>query len=201
MTNIPKVDIPEGQSGDWSVEKFKVTKEEAERFNVRETIQALQGREAAYIEPGKYTRLRHHGSVVMSDTPSELRKLQTFVYEVRGQVLITGLGLGVALNAALLKPQVKHVTVIELAQEVIELVGEHYKDKFGDKLCVIQANALQWRAPKGERYDVVWHDIWDAICTDNLPQMTKLRMKYGRRSGWQGCWAESTCKRSKRKGY
>jgi hypothetical protein len=34
---------------------------------------------------------------------------------------------------------------------------------------------------KGKRYDMVWHDIWDDICSDNLEGMAKLHRKYGDR--------------------
>lgn len=191
IMQIPKVDIPEGQCRDWRVEKFEVTEEDAKRFNLRQSIQALQGRSTGFIQSGNYTRLMHHSSVIMSDTPWEVGDLKPFLWEVHGQVLINGLGLGVALNAVLLKLGVGHVTVIEIAPEVIELVGLHYEKRFGsDKLSIIEADAFLWKPPKGQRYDVCWHDVWDAVCTDNLSEMTKLKRRYGRRCGWQRCWAE-----------
>lgn len=30
--------------------------------------------------------------------------------------------------------------------------------------------------------------IWPEIVTTNLPEMTRLHRKYGRRVGWQGSW-------------
>jgi hypothetical protein len=42
----------------------------------------------------------------------------------------------------------------------------------------------------GTFYGAVWHDIWDNLSVDNLPQMTALKRKYGRRARWQGCWSE-----------
>lgn len=188
---IPKVDVPEGQYGDWRVEKFEVTEEDTKRFNLRQSIHALEGRPAGFIRSGDYTRLMNNSSVVMSDTPWEVGDLNSFVWAACGQVLINGLGLGVALNAALLKPEVGHVTVLEIAPEVVGLVGAHYEKKFGsDRLSIIEADAFVWKPPKGQRYDVCWHDVWGALCTDNLSEMTKLKRKYRRRSDWQGCWAE-----------
>jgi hypothetical protein len=59
-----------------------------------------------------------------------------------------------------------------------------------------EAKATQLRAMmKGERYGMVWHDIWDSFCGDNLPEMTRLKRKYGRRADWQGCWGEWQCRR------
>lgn len=35
--------------------------------------------------------------------------------------------------------------------------------------------------------DAVWHDVWDELCTDNLPQMHRLH----RRSDWRGSRSRS----------
>ena len=47
-----------------------------------------------YIPPGRYTRLMLHGSVMMSDTPSERISNRFFVMNAHGRILIAGLGLG-----------------------------------------------------------------------------------------------------------
>ena len=107
----------------------------------------------------------------------------------KGNVLVNGLGLGIYAQAVLEKPDVQKATVIEIAPEVIELVGTHLLDKYGDRLEIIQADALEWRPPPRTRYDVVWHDIWDDICRDNLAAMKTLHRRYGRRCDWQGSWS------------
>jgi len=79
--------------------------------------------------------------------------------------------------------------VIELSEDVIKLVEPHLKERWGERLTVIHANALIWQPPKGAKYDMVWHDIWPTICTDNKETMTTLHRRYGRRAKWQGSWA------------
>ena len=64
-----------------------------------------------------------------------------------------------------------------------------------------QADALEYKPPRGEQYDVVWHDIWPNICTDNLPEMHKLHRKYGRRCNWQGSWCRAEHEYYRERGY
>jgi len=178
--------IPEGQVGDWRVEKFEVTDKDAELERMRTMFS--WGSLGRGVPEGNYTRLKRNGTLVMSDTPDEVSDALPFLYAATGHVLINGLGLGTTVDLALLKPEVEHVTVIEIAPDVIELVGKHLLEKHGGHLDIIQADALTWKAPKGKRYGAVWHDIWDDICEDNLPDMHRLHRKYGRRCDWQGSW-------------
>jgi len=85
------------------------------------------------------------------------------------------------------------VTVVEKSKDVISLVAKHY---LGDhRVTIVNADAYLYKPPKGVKYDAVWHDIWDNICGDNLPEMTRLHRKYGKRADWQGSWCRSLCRR------
>lgn len=183
---IPNVDIPDGKSGDWFVEKFEVNEKELWLFNLRCDIHGSSNRR---MEPGTYTRLVRGGAVVMSDTPAEKRDHLEPVLEATGHVLVNGLGLGMVATACLLKDEVDKVTAVEISPDVIKLVAPTLQDRFGDRLEVVQADALKWKAPRGQRFNVVWHDIWSTICGDNLPAMSTLHRKYGRRCDWQGSWS------------
>jgi len=187
-----KVDVPEGISGNWKVERFEVTEEDEKFQRLRALFSA--GR---YVPAGHYTRLTHNNHVVMSDTPDEISDVMSAVWNAKGNVLINGLGLGIVTNAILQKPEVEHVTVIEISLDVIALVAEHYKTRFGNRLEVILADAFEWKPPKGKWYNAVWHDIWNDICSDNLAEMHKLHRKYGRRADWQGSWCRHLCERYK----
>lgn len=189
------VDLPEGESGNWKVERFTVSEEDAKFENMRS---AFSGH-GTHIQAGDYTRLTRNGAVVMSDTPDEKRDHIAPVNEAqrRGRenaggvtCLVNGLGLGMVTVALLSLPNVAHVTVIEIAPEVIELVGTHLSRKHGSRLEIIEADAYTWKPPKGERWSVAWHDLWDSKCGDNLDDMAKLHRKYGRRVDWQGSWGK-----------
>ena len=85
------------------------------------------------------------------------------------------------------------VTVVEVDRDVIALVAPTYA---GDRrLAIVNADAFTYQPPQGQRYAMVWHDIWDGIRTANLEQMVTLRRKFDQIADWQGCWAEDLCVR------
>jgi hypothetical protein len=183
------VQISEGTLGKWSVMRFSVSEDQAKFTALRA---AMKGR--VYVPPGTYTRLECKGrGTVMSDTPDEMRDHGYAVHAAHGHVLLNGLGIGMVLTNILKKKYVTAVTVVEIDADVIALVGPNYTDP---RVTIIHESAFEYAPPKGTRYGAVWHDIWDTICGDNIPQMTKLKRKYGRRADWQGCWCEHDCKRS-----
>lgn len=183
-------DLPEGESGHCKVEKFTVSEDDAKFGALRASITG-RGR---YVPAGTYTRLMVGNTLMMSDTPDELRDHFEPVYQARGVCLVTGLGLGCVVKGMLEKRNedgshaVEKVIVVEIEEDVIKLVGEPLQEKYGDRLELRHADALKYKAPRGERYDVVWHDIWPDICEDNLDTMATLHRKYGRRCDWQSSW-------------
>lgn len=134
----------------------------------------------------------------MSDTPAEMRDHLVAVHRARGSVLINGLGLGMYLQAVLAKPEVADVTVVEIAPEVIRLVGPTYASD--PRLTIVCADAFAYEPPKGKRYQCVWHDIWPDINVDDLAQHARLLRKYGRRADWQGAWLHELLQAEKRHG-
>jgi Spermidine synthase len=186
-TGIPLVTVPEGNAGPWRVERFTV-----EANSPGMLYLSLKGRG---IAPGTYTRLLHdRRGVVMSDTPAEMRDHQQFVWKAKGHCLINGLGIGMCVAAILQKPEVEKITVVEIDAHIVSLVGPHYASD--PRVEIVNADAFEYRPPKGVRYGAVWHDIWDSICADNLPEMHRLHRKYGRRADWQGSWCRYECERS-----
>ena len=186
-----KVDIPEGKSGIWRVERFTVTPQDENLERIRAI--ASSSSRGRFTLAGTYTRLMRGNELVMSDTPDEIRDHRGAIYEAKGNVLINGLGLGMMARAVLLKPEVDQVTVIEIDPDVIKLVGKYLISQFPMRLEIIKGDAFQYMPPKGIRYDMVWHDIFDNITADNLPLMSKLHRKYGKRTEWQGSWAKELC--------
>jgi len=186
-----KVNIPEGQSGDWEVSKFEITESDAKMWNLRQAINLH--RPQRMIKSGFYTMITRNGKTIMSDTPSEIEDHLEAINKAKGKVLINGLGIGMVLKACLENPKVEHVTVVEISKDVIKLVGGEYKRQFGDKLTIINESAFDYIPPEGVMYDIVWHDIWDDICEDNLDDMGLLDDKYCNICEWQGFWAEEQC--------
>lgn len=197
MSNLlQKTKVPEGKAGDWYVERFDITKEQADTDALRNLFSFTYSRK---VEPGTYTRLVCKGrGVVMSDTPAELNDHWEPVYKANGHCLINGLGLGIVIEACLRKEEVEHVHVVEESEEVIRLVGPYLLEKWGaDRLTIHNADAFTFKPDTNLRFGMVWHDIWDTICADNLPEMHRLHRRYGRKADWQGSWCRSLCERNR----
>ena len=198
MLDEYKVNVPPGISGDWRIEHFNVSEKQSDVEKMRYLFDN-ERREG--VPPGNYTSLKCNGFIIMSDTPDEIRDHLTAIKFATGKVLINGLGLGMILQACLEKESVTHVTVIENSIDVLNLVSEHYKDKYGDRVTFIHSDAFTYKAPANTHYDMVWHDIWNDISSENLPDMHRLHKKYDRCADYQGSWCRQECENIKKREY
>jgi hypothetical protein len=193
-----QADMPEGQVGEWRVERYTVTPDEAQHDRM---MAMIKGRQRC-VPAGTYTRLVRGGTLVMSDTPDEARDHREAVRRATGECLVFGLGLGLVVEAMLQRREVWGVTVVERASEVIALVAPTLQARWGTRLVVIEGDALTYRmareAGRGPHFGVVWADIWDAICVENLPSMAALRRYWCPRAGWMDCWCRGECQRLQR---
>lgn len=193
-----KVDVPLGRSGDWSVERFDVSKQEAEIHELTCMFGSGGMSAGRHVLPGTYTRLVCRSSIIMSDTPAEIRDHLRFIGTSHGRVLITGLGLGMVAQACLRRREVKTVTVIEKEQDVIDLVAPHYLARH-DNLEIWHGDALTMKIKPNTKWDVAWHDIWPTICGNNLKTMKRLHRRFGGRViAHQSSWKRSTCEKLNR---
>lgn len=179
-----KVDVPEGQEGLWRVTKLVVSKDDSEAERMRALYNA--GSFGRYTPPGEYTGLYWSGSLIMSDTPDEIRDHRSFIHSASGTVLIAGLGLGMVTRAVLGKPEVTHVTVVEKAPEVVKLVAPIFAES--SRVTIICASIFDWKPAKGQRFDWAWFDIWNDLCTDNLDEMATLNRRFARVATNKGHW-------------
>jgi 16S rRNA A1518/A1519 N6-dimethyltransferase RsmA/KsgA/DIM1 with predicted DNA glycosylase/AP lyase activity len=101
-------------------------------------------------------------------------------------------------NAMALKPEVNKVTVIEINADVIALVAP----SLHPKVEVIHADALTWEPPKGKKWEVIWHDIWPGITTDDLETRRLLSNRFARRwTIYHGAWAKDEIRRIQKGRY
>lgn len=173
------VTVPPGEVGIWRVEKFTVS-------DTHSKLEWVASHDGRYTPPGTYTKLMMGGTLVMSDTPDEMRDHSYFIHVAHGRVLLNGLGLGMVLKKLLEKPEIEHVDIVEVSEEVIALVGPTYQDD--PRVHVHHGDALTFKFPTGSKWNYVWNDIWDDLCLDNLPEMDRLHRRYGRRAEWIGSW-------------
>ena len=182
-------ECPEGESGDVTIEQFDFSEEQAKWAELHNMIHGRIGVALA----GRYTRLSIDGTLMMTDTPDEIRDhmgviARTARVETRS-VLVAGLGLGVVVRGILMNRQVEKVVVLEESGDVIELVASRWlTGLFPGRIKVIECDALSYRPGRGERYDVAWFDIWPTICGDHWPEMVALHRRWARRVDWYGSW-------------
>jgi len=171
--------VPVGGRGTWLIDRFDIGRPRSDRH----------GR---VVPAGRYTSLRQislepagdgtgeNGDGVawttwMSDVPGEIEAALPFVRIARGDVLVTGLGLGTILRALAAKPEVHLVTVVERDPHVRELVWPTYAAD--PKLQLVPGDALT--VDLGETFDCAWHDIWPSIhAGENIPQMFELERRF-----------------------
>ena len=172
---MEKVSLPECSKGKWRIEHFTVDRTDFHSL--------VRGRGIPIGET--FTRVMRGSTLVMSDTPAEMRDHSYAVARAKGSCLLNGLGIGMVLKNIIAKPEVTDVTVIEISQDLIDIVSPHYDDR---RVTFVCSDAFTYKVPKGKRFQMVWHDIWDYICADNLAEMTRLHRKYAKRTDWQGSW-------------
>ena len=189
--------VPEGTAGRHSVQRFTISKDGAAMFNLGLMINGIGHRR---VVTGEFTRLVREGThfPIMSDTLAELTDHIPPVQNATGHCLIAGLGLGMVAEACLRKPQVTSVTVVEIEPDVIELTGPYLLEKY-ENLAIIEADIFEWLPEKGERFGMVWFDIWDDMNADNLPQMAKLSRRFTRFADWYGHWGRDEIRRDQRR--
>lgn len=180
--------------GEVSVSHIELTQSDVMLSNL---LAIMDGVDFMVARPGKYARLHIRGELVMSDTQMEQRTNREFVCAANGAVLIGGLGIGLVLPPILAKPQVHSVLVVEKEPDVINLISESFRNK---KLTVVLGDVHTYEPQ--QKFDTIWLDIWPNICTDNLPEMVKLKRRYLKwlnGSGWIGCWSEHELRKLKRR--
>jgi hypothetical protein len=192
-----QVRLPTAQNGRWSIEHFSVGPEGhvtdhgiewprghyTRLVRYSDEVPEVDETMGIYVRPG--------GNMVMSDTPDEIEDHRPAMEEIRkrgGRVLIHGLGLGMITRFALEQPNVEHVDVVELDQEVIDLVSPHYRDQ---RLTIHQGDARTYPWPPDARWTVVWHDIWGDFKTENLKEMEAFHQRFEDRCEWQGSWSRN----------
>jgi hypothetical protein len=151
------------------------------------------------IPPGKYTRLKINGSVMMSDTPMEHRTNRPFIWSCFGDVLVGGLGIGMVLMEIQDKEDVNSVTVVEKSPDVIEIVGEQLP--LNHKVTILQGDVFDFKPT--QKFDVIYMDIWDSINSDVYHEEMKpliaryrryLKPKNENPNRHVSCWAQPNAK-------
>jgi hypothetical protein len=174
-------------------------------FAIENLTAAVKGRPDRVCPPGTYARLMvkvdGKWQVMMTDAPYELHSSRPLMDHAHGNVLIAGLGIGASLIPVLRKKEVKDVIVVEKSQDVMDLVLPHIRSVLtrgqNEKFRVFNDDAFEWKHhPQGPLFDVIWLDIWHSVASSNLPEITKLKRRFGKWLNrknprhWMGAWEE-----------
>lgn len=177
-----------------------VSKEEASFENLRHT---MHGNSYLKVTPGKYTLLMIDRNIVMSDTDMERESNLKIIEKANGKVLIGGLGIGMVLHNIVSKPEVTSVDVVEINKNLLELVSPFFKH---EKVNIIEGDIFNFNC-NGTKYDTIYFDVWNDICTDNLDEIKKLHNKFKHKLNRQNpncfmnSWMKEQLQFNKRRGW
>ena len=193
--------IPDKKVGDYEVSSFYVSDvdESITRLRAALNIKDRPFEADRYVEEGTYKKLTYKNQILMTDTRTEILEHEILLRQ-EGKVLLHGLGLGVALMMLLSRPKVTHVTVVEIAAPVINMVVPIFRDLYESRrFTVIHGDAFSWKPRRSDHWDFVWHDIWNTISVDNFTEMEKLRKRFLKYSHRQGAWSRQYVQYLRRK--
>lgn len=207
--NIPMMAtlLKPAKCGEAELKLYEVTKEEALVSKLRAAFNP--GRPDGSTLPGKYALLKVRGSTMMSDTQMERRTNHEVIRRAHCNVLIGGLGIGMILLPILRKPEVNHVTVVEISGDVISVVYHQLLPHLNgerSKLLVLNEDIFKYR-PTGLTFNTIYFDIWPTMCADSLEEIGRLKRKYRKylntqdSDAWMGAWIERDLRRMKRSGF
>jgi len=119
----------------------------------------------------------------MTDLPHEWDQHEAAArraIELGGDILVTGLGLGMFCGMIAGEPSIKSITVIEKSHDVIQLVGPHVHEK----VTIICADAMEFSPVR--KFSFAWHDIWPHPPTNE--QQSEIMNHYKSVCSEQRCW-------------
>ena len=142
------------------------------------------------IKKAGFTRLHYNNQDIMSDDTFEYSEHEKFWEIAKGDVLITGLGIGFSHTNLINNPKITSVTIVEKYQEVIDLTWDDcVKD---ERFKLIHADADTWEIEG--HWDCIWIDHWVGTMSpypkeDFVKIMTE---KYSPHCDWLGFWLQET---------
>ena len=135
-----------------------------------------------FKESFSFITLNHKGVTWMNITPNEIETMQKAVDNVKGDVLVFGLGLGYFPFMASLKSEVRDITIIENDKTVIKLFEKYLLPYFPhkEKITILYGDANDY-LNKSFKADYAFIDLWhspeDGI--DFFLKFKSVEKKYG----------------------
>jgi spermidine synthase len=138
------------------------------------------------------------GKAMMSNYETETITNQKFLDNVKGDVLIFGLGLGLIVFPILLDDNVKSIDIVEIDNGLINYVGDIIKkeDKF-NKVNIIEGDLREYHNIISKSYDTIYFDIWEFVGEQELMEIKELHQTYLpflNKNGWIDSWRSEKMK-------
>ena len=149
---------------------------------------------AYFDEPFKYLELRQNDVTWMSVTPHEIETMKESLKEVKGNVLVLGLGIGYYPYIASLKNEVKNIDIIELDRKIINIFKNNLLNQFEhqEKIHLINEEATKYLKENNlSKYDYIFVDLWHTP-EDGLPLYLKISKILNSFKGQVSYWIEES---------
>lgn len=105
---------------------------------------------------------------LLSSNTSTEKLFYKCLEDLKGDVLVFGLGVGTSILPLLENTDIKSITVVEKQQEIIDLVSEIIKSQdISNKLEIIQADAYNFYETHSTKYNYVFIDIFSDLKSFN----------------------------------
>jgi len=135
---------------------------------VRNTLETFQGSkrgevcftDTVYVPV--LIRVQRSPKVVMSATPMEIMSMRYGIKRSTGNTIVGGMGIGWLAKNVLRRKKVKHVTVVDIDEGVLNYWGKYLRDEFGDKVTLVHADIYDYLNEKQPEFDRLLMDIWDS---------------------------------------
>lgn len=163
------LNIPEGRQGIFAVEhEIAPVGRKMMLNNLRTSMFGQKGPSSVEFDhPTHWHHLTEDGTRWMSDWPIEQRQHDECLKDMKGSVLVGGLGLGYAATVLVNNPRVKQIVVVEISPEVVSLVLPHTVGcEVGGKVNVVTADLFDFLKDNNSReakrmiFNHAFYDIW-----------------------------------------
>lgn len=187
--------LPPGEKGKFKIEvDFKPAGKELTVVSMRNALfMGLRPTMMTLTAPlGVHTLSENGRATWMTSLPQEIEQHHRQLANVRGTVLVGGLGLGVAVALLEKNPRVKNIVVVEKSSDVIELIKPYVPQR---KTTFVHGDLYDYLKENEQRtqpFDCAFYDIWcptgERVLTEHVLPLRLL--SEGVVNGPIECWNE-----------
>lgn len=123
------------------------------------------------VKSGEVEYLLHGDKCIMDNGVIHTSIIQNHASKMYGTILVTGLGMGIILEAATQNPNIENIVCVEIEPKLIDYFKPAYPS-----VVFVQADAKKWRPTK--LFDFIWHDIFSELNAESVAEYEFLKLEY-----------------------